>query len=315
MMSQRLRIRTPALARYKALSSQTPIALAFLAPALVLLSVFTFYPVLYGTYLAFTDYTAASLGKGIGPVWNNFQNFNKVFSDPLFTIGILNSLKYLIVVPILQIFSLAIAVLVNRNLPAMAFFRSAYYVPVITSISVASTMWEWVYNRDGLINWVLGILGLVNQQSSFSWLGNPSTALYAIMFVTFWRGFGYYMVLYLSGLQNIPTELEESARLDGANPWQIFWFIIIPLMRPTILLCSLLSTISALRVLEEILVFNPEGGPLNSTYTALLYVYRKALGGLDFDYGQASAAGLVIALVGFAFSYLNFRITKGGNAS
>jgi putative chitobiose transport system permease protein len=314
-MTQQLKTRPVIRAKATALSSQTPIAFVFLAPALILLSVFTFYPLLYGTYLAFTDYTAASLGKGIGPIWNNFANFNKVFSDPLFGIGILNSLKYLIVVPILQIFSLAIAVLANRNLPAMAFFRSAYYVPVITSISVASTMWEWVYNRDGLINWVLGILGVINQSTGFSWLGNPSTALYAIMFVTFWRGFGYYMVLYLSGLQNIPTELEESARLDGANPWQIFWFIIIPLMRPTILLCSLLSTISALRVLEEVLVFNPEGGPLNSTYTALLYVYRKALGGLDFDYGQASAAGLVIALVGFAFSYFNFRITKGGNAS
>jgi putative chitobiose transport system permease protein len=314
-MTQQLSSTRAKPSKNRLLLAQTPAALAFLAPALILLSVFTFYPLLYGSYLAFTDYTAASLGAGRGPVWNNFQNFTKVFGDELFFIGVFNSLKYLVVVPILQIFSLAIAVLVNRNLPLMGFFRAAYYIPVITSISVAATMWEWVYNRDGLINWALGILGLVDQKSAFSWLGNPSTALYAIMFVTFWRGFGYYMVLYLGGLQNIPSELEESARLDGANPWQIFWQITVPLMRPTILLCSLLSTIAALRVLEEVLVFNPAGGPLNSTYTALLYVYRKALGGLDFDYGQASAAGLLIALVGFAFSYLNFRITKGGNAS
>jgi putative chitobiose transport system permease protein len=291
----------------------TLIAYTFLLPALALMAVFTFYPVLYGTYLAFTQYNGLSLGSGTPPKWIGLENFKTVFGDELFRIGLLNSLKYLIIVPILQMASLGVAVLVNRKLHFVTFFRAAYYVPVITSISLAAVMWEWMYKKDGLLNWALRLLHVINWDHRFDWLLNENTALWAIMLVTFWRGFGYYMVLYLGGLQAIPTELEEAAVLDGANRWQTFWKIIVPLMRPTILLCSLLSTLAAIRVLEEILVFTGgEGGPLNSTFTALLYVYRKSIG-LDFDYGKASAAGLIIALVGFGLSYLNFRITREGN--
>jgi putative chitobiose transport system permease protein len=288
----------------------TIIAYGFLLPALALMALFTFYPVLYGAYLAFTEYTAASLARGEGPRWVGFANFVTIFNDPLFITGLGNSLKYLVVVPVLQLSSLGVAVLVNRALPWITFFRASYYVPVITSMSLAAVMWDWVYNRDGLLNWTLQALGLLKASEAFGWLLIEETALWAIMFVTFWRGFGYYMVLYLGGLQAIPAELEEAARLDGASPWQSFWRITVPLMRPTILLCSLLSTVSALRVLEDILVFRDDGGPLNSTYTALMYVYRKALGGLGFDYGIASAAGLVVAVIGFGLSYLNFRLTR-----
>ena len=290
---------------------QTPtislIAYALLLPALTLMAVFTFYPVLYSAYLGFTEYTGATFGAGEPPKWIGLENFRTVFNDPLFVTGLWNSAKYLIVVPILQVAALAVAVLVNRQLVGITFFRAAYYVPVITSITLAAVMFEWVYAREGVLNWGLSFLGIVNKDG---WLNNPSTALWAIMLVTFWRGFGYYMVLYLGGLQAIPSELEEAARLDGANAWQTFWKIIVPLMRPTILLCSLLSTLAAIRVLEEILVFTRgEGGPLNSTFTALLYVYRKSIG-LDFDFGKASAAGLVIAAFGFVLSYLNFRLTR-----
>jgi putative chitobiose transport system permease protein len=291
----------------------TLIAYGFLLPALVLMAVFTFYPVLYGAFLAFTEYTGKNLGTGEPPRWIGLENFRTVFGDELFRIGLLNSLKYLLIVPVLQIVSLAVAVMVNRNMPGITFFRASYYVPVITAISLAAVMWQWIYQRDGLLNNSLGLLGFVTQQTRFDWLLNENTALWAIMFVTFWRGFGYYMVLYLGGLQSIPSELEEAALLDGANRWQIFWKIIVPLMRPTILLCSLLSTLAAIRVLEEILVFTGgSGGPLNSTFTALLYVYRKSIG-LDFNYGQASAAGLIVAAIGFVLSYINFRVTREGN--
>ena len=294
-------------------SNTTLIAYAFLLPAIILMGVFTFYPVLYGAFLGFTDYTAKSLGEGRPPQWVGLENFKTVLNDELFRIGLLNSLKYLLLVPVLQLASLGIAVMVNRKLPGITLFRASYYVPVITSISLAAVMWEWVYQKDGILNWVLGILGVVKSNQRFDWLLNENTALLAIMLVTFWRGFGYYMVLYLGGLQSISSELEEAATLDGANRWQIFWKIIVPLMRPTILLCSLLSTLAAIRVLEEILVFtNGTGGPLNSTFTALLYVYRKSFG-LDFNYGQATAAGLVVALVGFGLSYLNFRLTREGS--
>jgi putative chitobiose transport system permease protein len=290
---------------------ETLTAYSFLLPAVLLMAVFTFYPVIYGAYLGFTNYTAAEIAARKPPEWVGLENFRTVFQDDLFRIGLWNSLKYLVVVPILQIASLAVAVLVNGKLPFIAFFRASYYVPVITSISLAAVMWNWIFQKDGLLNWALKSLYLLDSNNVFGWLNNPRTALWAIMLVTFWRGFGYYMVLYLAGLQAIPAELEEAAKLDGANLWQRFFRITVPLMRPTILLCSLLSTLAAIRVLEEVIVFT-NGGPLNSTYTALFYVYNKSLG-LDFDYGKAQAAGLVVAVVGFFLSYLNFRLTREGS--
>ncbi|GBF06195.1 ABC transporter [Deinococcus aerius] len=288
---------------------QTLLSYTFLAPALILLVVFTFYPLAYGSYLGFTEYGGARFAQGQPPRWVGLENFRTLWADDLFRTSLLNSVKYLLVVPALQLASLAVASLVNNSLPGMAFFRAAYYVPVVTSISLAAVMWEWVYNKDGTLNWVLGFLHLLPAGGAFGWLNNENTAFWAVMLVTFWRGFGYYMVLYLAGLQNIPSELEEAAVLDGASAWQRFWRITVPLMRPTILLCSLLSTIAALRVLEEVLVLT-NGGPLNSTYTALMYVYFKAFQGFNFDYGLASAAGLVVAVVALALSVVNFRLFR-----
>ncbi|WP_407542420.1 sugar ABC transporter permease (plasmid) [Deinococcus radiomollis] len=288
---------------------ETLLSYTFLAPALVLLGLFTFYPLIYGSYLGFTQYDGARFAHGLGPKWVGLSNFRTLLADPLFLTSLWNSVKYLLVVPALQLASLAVAVLVSRELPAMPFFRAAYYVPVVTSISLAAVMWEWVYNRSGTLNWTLKALHLLPQGVAFGWLNNEHTAFWAVMLVTFWRGFGYYMVLYLAGLQGIPEELNEAAILDGAGSWQRFWRITVPMMRPTILLCSLLSTIAALRVLEEVLVLT-NGGPLNSTYTALMYVYSKAFQGFDFDYGLASAAGLVVALVALLLSLANFRLFR-----
>ena len=287
----------------------TLLSYAFLAPALVLLTLFTFYPLAYGSYLGFTEYGGARFAQGLAPKWIGLENFRTLFADPLFLTSLGNSLKYLLVVPALQLASLAVAVLVSRELPGMAFFRAAYYVPVVTSVSLAAVMWEWIFNREGTLNWALGALHLLPAGGAFGWLNNEHTAFWAVMLVTFWRGFGYYMVLYLAGLQSIPAELEEAAVLDGASAWQRFWRVTVPMMKPTILLCSLLSTIAALRVLEEVLVLT-NGGPLNSTYTALMYVYSKAFQGFNFDYGLASAAGLVVAAVALLLSLANFRLFR-----
>ncbi|MXV18676.1 carbohydrate ABC transporter permease [Deinococcus xianganensis] len=285
---------------------QSLMSYTFLAPALILLAVFTFYPLLYGAYLGFTEYSGARFANHLPPQWVGLRNFETVLGDPLFRTALGNSVKYLLVVPALQLASLAVAVLVSKNIPGIALFRAAYYVPVITSVSLAAVMWEWVFNREGTLNWLLQALHLTTPEAAFGWLNSEQWAFWAVMLVTFWRGFGYYMVLYLAGLQAIPEELEEAAILDGASAWQRFWRVTVPLMRPTILLCTLLSTIAALRVLEEVLVLT-NGGPLNSTYTALMYVYAKAFQGFDFDYGVASAAGLVVALVALLLSALNFR--------
>lgn len=290
------------------------IAYAFLAPALILLAVFTFYPVIYGSYLGFTEYGAKNLMSGVPPKWVGLQNFFALFKDELFLIGIWNSIKYIAIVPALQIAALAIAVAVNRKLPFMSFFRAAYYIPVITSIATAAVMWDWIFQKEGTLNWVLMSLNFINEKTAFGWLNNEHTAIWALMLVTFWRGFGYYMVLYMGGLQAVPEEVEEAAYLDGATPFQTFWLVIVPMMRPTLLLCSLLSTFAAIRVLDEVVTLTPGGGPLNSTYTALMYVYQKAFDGFNADYGMASAAGLIIAVLGIGLSVVQFRLNKEDRA-
>lgn len=290
------------------------IAYAFLAPALILLAVFTFYPVIYGSYLGFTEYKAANFAAGEAPKFIGLQNFINLFQDELFLTGLWNSVKYIAIVPALQIAALAIAVAVNRKLPFMSFFRAAYYIPVITSIATAAVMWDWIFQKEGTLNWVLTSLNFINEKTAFGWLNNEHTAIWALMLVTFWRGFGYYMVLYMGGLQAVPEEVEEAAYLDGATPFQTFWLVIVPMMRPTLLLCSLLSTFAAIRVLDEVVALTPGGGPLNSTYTALMYVYQKAFDGFNFDYGMASAAGLIIAVLGIGLSVVQFRLNKEDRA-
>ena len=281
----------------------TLIAYAFLAPALLLLLTFTFYPMVFGTLLAFTRYNVISPME-----WVGLDNFRTLANDRSYHRALINSLRYLLVVPLIQLAALLLALLVNRKLPGIALFRAAYYVPVITSFVVAGIMWNWMYSQFGLINWALGSLGLQNRP--FDWLNHRYLAFYAVMFVTFWKGIGYYMVLYLAGLQNIPSELAEAARIDGANRAQVLWHITLPLLRPTMLLCVLLSTLAAVKVFEEVYVMTG-GGPFGSTTTALLYVYNKAF--QDFRFGLAAAASLVISVASLLLSFINFRyFAKGG---
>ncbi|ANE43849.1 carbohydrate ABC transporter permease [Deinococcus puniceus] len=282
----------------------TLIAYAFMLPFLILLVVYHTWPVFFGTYLAFTEYNVIT-----PPKWVGVDNFRELAQDEQFWSGLRNSLKYILVVPVIQGLSIAVAMLVNRPMKGIGFFRTAYYVPVVTSFAVVGLIWTWMYQQEGPVNFVLQALGLMDEPKSL--LNNPVTALYAVMFVTLWKGIGYYMVLYLAGLQTIAPELEEAAVIDGATRLQVFWNITLPGLRPTILVCSLLSTISAIKVFEEIYVMT-SGGPAGSTYTALFYTFSRAF--VDFKFGQAAAAGLVIAIISIFFGLINFRITRGGKA-
>lgn len=292
------------------------IAYGFMLPMLALKAVYTFWPILFGTYLAFTEYNIIS-----PPRWVGLRNFEELFGlgafagrgpDRDFWYGLTNSIKYVLVVPVIQVLSIGLAMLVNRQLPAIGLFRTAYYVPVVTSFAVVGLMWNWMYNQYGPVNFILTRLGLMNPDNPTNLLANPHLALYAVMFVTIWKGLGYYMVLYLAGLQSIDRSLEEAAVIDGASRAQVFWNITLPGLRPTILVCSLLSTISAIKVFEEIFVMT-SGGPAGSTYTAMYFVYAQAF--QDFRYGYAAAAGLVIAAVSLIFGLVNFRLTRGGSSS
>lgn len=296
------------------------VAWLFMAPALVMLGVFTFYPLVCGVLLAFFDFSLlrhTAEGSLAAPRFVALENFGRLLHDRYFWIALENSLLYLLVVPILQLASILIAVAVNQPLRGMHFFRTALYVPVVTSVVVVGIAWKWVLRSEGLANGFLAALGAERLAEALGrpdlfpvpWLTDPDLALASVMFVTIWQGLGYYMVLYLAGLQTIPPEFEEAARIDGAGFWDVFRRITLPLLRPTLALCTILSCISALKVFGEIYVMTA-GGPENGTLTMVFYIYSRAFEG--FEMGYSSALSLVLALVVGAISYLNYRYFQEG---
>lgn len=272
----------------------------FLAPALVLLAAFSFWPVGYGSVLAFTDYSLIRETRFVG-----LDNFRYIFNNEMFVTGLQNSLVFLLMVPFVQVGAIVLAVLVNNRLPGIRLFRAAFYVPVVTTVSVVGIMWGFMFHEQGALNYVMMTLKLVH--APVGWLSNDSLALCAVMFVTLWRGLGWYMVMYLAALQAIPSEMQEAAMLDGASRWQRFWKITVPMLRPTIMLCTILSVLAALKAYQEVDVLT-QGGPMNSTFTALYYAYDQGLKHLKLP--RALAASFVVSLLCIAIALLCLRYLK-----
>ena len=275
-------------------------AYLFLAPALILFAVFSFWPVGYGSYLAFTDYSLIKPSH-----WVGLDNFRYIFNNEMFVTGLKNSLLFLLIVPVIQVGAITLAVLVNNRLPGIRLFRAAFYIPVVTTISVVGIMWGFMFHEQGTLNYVLTQLRIVNQP--VGWLSDDSIALFSVMFVTIWRGLGWYMVMYLAGLQSIPAEMQEAAILDGANRWQRFWKITVPMLRPTIMVCSIMSVLAALKAYQEVLVLT-QGGPLNATFTGLYYAYDQGLKHLKLPRGLA--ASFVMSIICVGIMLLCFRYIK-----
>ncbi|MDO8035967.1 sugar ABC transporter permease [Janthinobacterium sp. SUN128] len=272
----------------------------FLTPALLLLAAFSFWPVGYGSVLAFTDYSLIRETRFVG-----LDNFRYIFNNEMFVSGLKNSLMFLLMVPFVQVGAIVLAVLVNNRLPGIRLFRAAFYVPVVTTVSVVGIMWGFMFHEQGALNYVMMTLKLVN--APVGWLSNDSLALFAVMFVTLWRGLGWYMVMYLAALQSIPSDMQEAAMLDGANRWQRFWKITVPMLRPTIMLCSILSVLAALKAYQEVDVLT-QGGPMNSTFTALYYAYDQGLKHLKLP--RALAASFVVSLFCIGIALLCLRYLK-----
>jgi putative chitobiose transport system permease protein len=266
----------------------------FLAPALALLAVFAFWPVLFGSVLAFTDFSL------VRPThWVGLDNFRAIFHNEMFVTGLKNSLVFLLIVPCVQLGAIALAVLVNNQLPGIRLFRAAYYVPVVTTVSVVGIMWGFMFHEQGALNYILG--------TRIGWLQDDAFALAAIMFVTLWRGLGWYMVMYLAALQSVPQEMQEAAILDGASRWQRFWHITVPMLRPTIMVCTILSVLGALKAYQEVDVLT-QGGPMNSTFTALYYAYDQGLKHLKLP--RALAASFIVSLICIGIALLCLRYLK-----
>ena len=270
----------------------------FLLPAIAFLALTSFLPIFQAIYLSFTNYDFIGNPSFIG-----WQNYGNLWGDRTFWKVMSNTLIYLIfVVPSLVILSLTLAILVNQKLRSIKFFRAVYYFPVIVSVVVAGLAWKWVYAENGILNYFLSMIS--GQTVKIPWLTSPHTAIFAIMAVVIWRGIGYYMVIYLAGLQAIPADLYEAAAIDGSDGWRKHWDITIPLMQPYIILVSIISSISAMKIFEEVYIMS-QGGPANSTKTVVYYLYDKGFTSLEMGY--ASAVGVFLFLIIFVISILTFK--------
>ncbi len=281
------------------------VAYGFLLPAFAFFLVFLIIPLIAVVYLSFTSYNIVT-----PPQWVGLENYARLLQDPLFWRGLRNSFIYLVVTPILIVLSISLAIVVNRKLRGIFIFRTIYYIPAVTSVVAVGMIFEIVFAEpSGLINGALLALGIINRPINF--LTHPDSVLISIMLVTIWRGIGFYMVIFLAALQAVPEELYEAAAIDGANRFQQHLYITVPGIRPSIIFVAIISSISALKVFEEIFVMtNGSGGVLDSALTLMFYLYRQAF--VNSSAGYASAIAVVFTLITLGFSIANLRFLERG---
>ncbi|HZQ07269.1 MAG TPA: sugar ABC transporter permease [Anaerolineae bacterium] len=275
----------------------------FLAPALLIIGIFILYPIVAVVYYSFTDYNITT-----PPQWIGLQNYTQLVQDPIFWQAIQHSFIYLIVTPTLIVLSILLAIVVNRKLPGINIFRALYYVPVVSGTIAVGIAWRWLWDYNGgLINGALVSLGVLQQP--VQWLADPAWTLPIAMSLTIWIGLGYYMVIFLAGLQNIPEDLYDAAVIDGCNNWQKHWYISLPGLRPQIVFVAVVSSLAAIEVFNEIFVLTGGlGGILNSGVTMVFYLWRQAFR-LQHA-GYASAIAIVLLLITLGFSILNIRLLE-----
>ncbi len=280
----------------------------FLAPALLVLGLMVFWPALQAFRYSFMEY-----GYDVtqAPEWVGLKNFERLIKDETFWQTLRNTVLYLVcVVPILAIVPLLLAILVNQKLKGMRWFRVAYYTPVVVSMVVAGIAWKWLYAENGLLNQIFS--SLTGSEVRIPWLTDPDLVLFSVMAVTVWKGLGYYMVIYLAGLQGLPADLYEAAAIDGSDGWRKHWDITLPLMKPYIFLVGVISAIAATKVFEEVFIMT-QGGPRSASKTVVYYVYEAAFSDLDMSY--ACTIGLVLFLIILTLSFIRIALSNPANKS
>ena len=280
---------------------------AFLAPALILLGVFVFYPIAAVIYYSLTDYDIVT-----PPVFIGLANFARLLDDDVLRLALLHSFVYLLVTPILIALSIALAIVVNRKLRGIHVYRALYFVPAVSGSIAIGLTWRWLFDRSGFINSVLVSWGVIHEP--IQWLATPSLVLPLAMMLTIWAGIGYWSVIFLAGLQNVPEELYDAARIDGCNDLQKHWYVSIPALRPQIVFVGVISSLAALKVFDEIYVLTGRtGGILNSGVTMVFYLWQQAFE--RSNAGYASAIAIVLLLVTLGFSIVNVRLLERGEST
>jgi multiple sugar transport system permease protein len=286
------------------MSSEARAALLFLAPAVVLLGVFFFVPVIAGFALSLTDVDLYTIGDTSNIRLVGLRNYRELFASSIFWTAFANTLYFALVGgPLTVAVSLAGALLINAKLTRFkSLFRTIYFAPVVTTLVAVSIVFKYIYHpRFGMLNRFLDTVGLAQPD----WLGDPKLAMLAIILLAVWKGFGYTMIIFIAGLQQIPEELYEAATLDGAGKWRQFRHVTLPMLAPTFLFVGIVVAIGQLQIFAEPYVMT-RGGPLNKTVTVVMLMYEQ---GFKFwEMGYAAAVAFILFLVIGAATLLQMKL-------
>lgn len=265
----------------------TTAAYIFLAPALSAIFIFFFLPVIAAFVISFTDFDIYTLADFSTIRFIGFKNYIKLFDDPLFYTALKNTFYFVIMAGPLSIaVSLGAALLLNSKLVKYkAIFRLSYFIPVVTTLVAVAIVWRFIYHpRFGIINYILSLVGI----AQIDWLGEPSTAMPAIVLMSIWKNFGYNMIIFIAGLQNIPEDLYEAASIEGASAWQKFKSITLPMLAPTTLFISIITIIGYFQLFAEPYIMT-QGGPLNSTLSIVQFMYQEGFRWWNMGYSASIA--------------------------
>lgn len=284
---------------------ELPAALLFLLPAIIILGTFNFYPALYSLYLSFFEW------NGVAPTKDavGFQNYTRLFASGEFWNSLRVTVLYAGGMTVVALaLGMLVAVLLNQPIRGQAVYRALYFLPVITPTVAAGVVWKYLFDpSQGVVNRSLAGVGIEGP----AWLSDPSWALVAVVIVGIWKRVGFNMVVYLAALQGIPRSYYEASRLDGANAWQTFRFITLPLLGPSTFFLSVTALIDAFQVFDLVYVMTA-GGPLGSTDVIGFYLYRY--GFRYYELGFASAIAYVMFILIFVVTLVQFRLSRGSSA-
>lgn len=273
----------------------------FIAPAILFFLIVTIIPTIAALPISLSDWNVISTDRN----WVGFDNYAQLMDDSVFWKALTNTLIYTVtVVPGVAILALVFALMLNMKIRFRSLFRLMIFSPVITSMIAVAVVWSWLYEPNfGLFNYILELLGL----PKLAWLKDPSTSLLSIIILSIWKDVGYQMIIFLAGLQGIPTDLYEAADIDGANRWQKFRNITLPLLRPTTLFVMITSLISAFMVFQQVYIFR-EVTPLDSATVLVSYIQETGFRKLEMGYASAMAIVLfVIVMIITAIQWTFFR--------
>ncbi|MGB7116989.1 MAG: sugar ABC transporter permease [Anaerolineales bacterium] len=286
--------------------NETIFAWLFSSPAIILLLVFLAIPFLMAIYLSFTDQRLIP-NPNLPTQIVGLRNFVRLVDDEAFLRGVLNNFYFvLVVVPIQTAMALFLAILINQKIKGVNTYRTVYFAPVVTSMVVVAVIWTFLYNPAGMINSFVRILSF-GTLGPYNWLQDTKLVFPAIMLLSIWQGVGFQMVIYLAGLQEIPTDMYEAAEVDGANKWHQFVNITWPLLRNTTIFVVLTTTILAFRLFDQVKVMT-NGGPQNASMTTIVYVIEQGWGQLKVGY--ASAISVVFFIIVLVISLLQRRVLR-----